>query len=157
MIVILHNIRSSHNVGSIFRTSDGAGVDKIYLCGFTPSPINKVGSERIRLTKVALGAENFIEWEQAKSTTALIDRLKKEGYRIYAVEQTDKSIPHFKIKNEKLDKVALVMGNEVNGLTKGILKRSDKVLEIPMYGEKTSLNVSVAFGVVAYHLKINND
>ncbi|MEX1014282.1 MAG: TrmH family RNA methyltransferase [Candidatus Paceibacterota bacterium] len=151
MVVILHNLRSAHNVGSIFRTSDGAGVKKIYLSGFSPSPVNKVGTPRIRLTKVALGAEKFIEWEQIKSITSTIKKLKKNGYKIYSVEQDKKSIPYQKIKKVKDEKIALIMGNEINGLTRNILDKSDKIIDIPMHGQKKSLNVSVAYGIVSYH------
>ena len=155
MEVILNNIRSAHNVGSIFRTADGAGVKKIYLCGFTPSPVKKLGIPRIQLTKVSLGAENYVEWENVKSATALIDRLKKSGKTIIAAEQTPKSVSYQKIKLERKDwgNSVLVMGNEVNGITPGILKRADKIIEIPMFGEKNSLNVSVAFGIVVYGLR----
>jgi tRNA G18 (ribose-2'-O)-methylase SpoU len=95
MIVILHNIRSMHNVGSIFRTADAAGVEKIYLCGVTPTPIDKFGRQRRQIAKVSLGAEDYIQWEQVKSTTRLLDKLKKDGHLILAVEQSQKSIPYY--------------------------------------------------------------
>ena len=156
MIAILHNIRSAHNVGSIFRTADGAGVEKIYLCGFTPAPINEVGGPRIQLTKVSLGAEKNIPWEKVKSTTALVDRLKKRGYRIIAVEQTKNSVSLFNIWSHSNKKIVILVGNEIKGPSPGILKRADKILEIPMVGRKKSLNVSVAFGIVAYHLRFGS-
>ena len=148
MVAILHNIRSKHNVGSIFRTADAAGVKKIYLCGYTPEP----------LPKVALGAEKFIPFEKVKSTTALIDNLRKEGYFIAAVEQSSQSIPYFKLRSSqdlRLKKVVLVFGNEVRGLSPAILKRADKILEIPMFGKKESLNVAVAFGIVVFGLALS--
>ena len=153
MIVILHNIRSLHNVGSIFRTADAAGVEKIYLCGITPKPIDELGRSRQQLTKVSLGAEKYIKWEYIKNTNRLIDKLKKERYKIFAIEQSKKSIPYYslKVKNYKL-KVALVVGNEVKGLPKSILNKADKILEIPMYGKKESLNVAVAFGIIVFYL-----
>ncbi len=151
-----------HNTGSIFRTADGAGVEKIYLCGHTPAPYDELGKPRIRFTKVSLGAENYVEWERGSSTSSprgakthiLLDNLKKEGFRIYALETSKNSVPYFKVKptREELKKIALVVGHEVKGLTPGILKRADKVLEIPMKGEKKSLNVSVAFGVAVFNL-----
>lgn len=153
MIIILHSIRSLHNVGSIFRTADAVGVEKIYLCGITPAPVDTFGKLRPQLTKVSLGAEKAVEWERAKSTSRLVDRLKKNGYKIFAVEQSRKSIPYYKVRVGPKDKVALVLGSEVNGLPPSVLKKADKIIEIPMAGRKESLNVAVAFGVVAFGLK----
>ena len=153
MIVILHNIRSLHNVGSIFRTADAAGVEKIYLGGITPAPVDIFGKPRLPLTKVSLGAEKYVPWEKVKSTTTLIDKLKKQKYQIFAIEQSKKSVPYFKIKNKNLkSKITLVLGNEIKGLPSSILKRADKILEIPMKGKKESLNVAVAFGIVVFNL-----
>lgn len=155
MIVILHNIRSLHNVGSIFRTADAAGVEKIYLCGITPAPIDAFGRPRQPLVKVSLGAEKYVEWEKVKSTTRLIDKLKKDGYKIFAIEQDKKSIPYYRAKRQSPSanrKIALVLGNEIKGLPPSILKRADKILEIPMRGQKESLNVAVAFGIVVFSL-----
>ena len=153
MIVILHNIRSTHNVGSIFRTADAAGCEKIYLCGITPAPIDRFGRENEKISKVALGAENWIAWEKVGQTTRLIDKIKKDGYKIFAVEQNKKSVPYYKVKiKNKKSKVALILGAEVDGLTPTILRRADKILEIPMRGKKESLNVAVAFGIVAFNL-----
>ena len=153
MIVILHNIRSLYNVGSVFRTADAVGVKKIYLCGITPKPIDEFDRPREQLRKVSLGAEKYIEWEYYKLTTRLIDKLKKENYKIFAIEQSKKSIPYYKIKSyeAKPRKIALMLGNEVKGLSPSILKKADKILEIPMKGKKESLNVAVAFGIVAFH------
>lgn len=153
MVVILHNIRSLYNVGSIFRTSDAAGCEKIYLCGITPAPIDVFGKPRQQLTKVSLGAEKYVEWEKVKSAGKLIDKLKKQGYKIFSVEQSKKSVPYCKLamKNKK---TALVLGNEIRGLPGSILKRADKILEIPMKGKKESLNVAVAFGIVIFHLNL---
>jgi len=156
VIVILHNIRSLHNVGSIFRTADAAGVEKIYLCGITPAPFDIFGKPRQPLTKVSLGAEKYVAWEKIKSTTQLIGNLKKSGYKIFAIEQNKKSIPYYKIHRHyfiqrSLDKIVIVVGNEIKGLPASILKRSDKILEIPMRGKKESLNVSVAFSIVIFH------
>ncbi len=158
MIVILHNIRSLYNVGSIFRTADAAGIEKIYLCGITPGPIDQFGKYRPQLTKVSLGAEKYVAWAKVGSTTKLIDKLKESGYKIFAIEQSKKSIPYFKLKNlnTKKLKTVLVVGNEIKGLPSSILKRSDKILEIPMKGRKESLNVAVAFGVVAFFLSIKS-
>jgi len=167
MIVVLYNIRSLHNVGSIFRTADAAGVEKIYLCGITPAPIDEFSRPRLQLTKVSLGAEKYVKWEKigstsspqaAQATLRLLKSLKKQGYKIFAIEQNKKSIPYYKVKifNNRLrsrPRVALVLGNEIKGLPPSILKRADKILEIPMYGKKESLNVAVAFGIVVFHLR----
>lgn len=155
MIAILHNIRSLHNVGSIFRTVDGAGVEKLYLTGITPTPIDEFGRSRPQLTKVSLGAEKFVPWDNSacspRAVGKLFEKLQKEKYKIFALEISSKSIPYnskFVIRNSK---IALVVGNEVRGLPQSILKRCDKILEIPMRGKKESLNVAVAFGIVVYH------
>ncbi|MCL5017132.1 MAG: RNA methyltransferase [Patescibacteria group bacterium] len=161
MIIILDNIRSLFNVGSIFRTADAAGIEKIYLCGITPTPTDRFGRIRPQLAKVSLGAENTVEWEYVKSVSGLMNKLKKQKIKIFAVEQDKGSIPYYKLKVESLKskaesgnlKIALVFGNEVNGISKSILKRSDKILEIPMAGKKESLNVSVAAGIVIFNLK----
>lgn len=160
MIVILHNIRSLYNVGSIFRTADAVGIEKIYLCGITPGPVDKFGRLSSQLAKVSLGAEKYVEWDGSarspQATARLIDKLKSDGYKIFAIEQSKKSVPYYKVKCQALDvrcqKVALVLGGEIKGLSSTILKKSDKILEIPMKGKKESLNVAVAFGIVAFHL-----
>lgn len=153
MVAILHNIRSLHNVGSIFRTADGAGFLKIYLSGITPKPVDEFSRARQQFTKVSLGAEKYILWEKVKSTTTLIDNLKHDGYKIFALEQSKIATPYYKQKNFP-EKSCLVVGNEVKGLPLSVLQKSDKILEIPMLGVKESLNVSVAFGIVAYHLNV---
>jgi len=157
MVVILHNVRSTYNVGSIFRTADAAGCEKIYLCGITPAPRDRFGRVNEKISKVALGAENFIPWEKIGETARLIKKLKKDGYKILAVEQSSRSVPYQKIKLSKKDlaKTALVVGNEIKGLPSTVLRRADKILEIPMRGKKESLNVAVAFGIVIFNL-INN-
>jgi len=168
IVAILYNIRSLHNVGSIFRTADAAGVEKIYLCGITPAPVDRFGKFRPQLTKVALGAERYVQWEKISRTNKLIARLKEEGYKIFAVEQSKNAIPYFEISNYPIrrsangivnksrkkyaSKVALIFGNEVRGLPKTILRKADKILEIPMKGKKESLNVAVAFSIVVFHL-----
>ncbi len=168
MIVILQNIRSLHNVGSIFRTADAAGAEKIYLCGITPTPFDRFGKIRPQFSKVSLGAEKSIDWEKRGRAADLIAKLKKEGYKILAVEQSKTSIPYnkFKIKGKKT-KIALIMGNEIRGISKALLRKVDKVLEIPMRGAmirqanhpryqktpgKESLNVAIAFAVIIFHL-----
>ena len=154
MIVTLHNIRSMHNVGSMFRTADAAGVEKIYLCGITPTPTDRFGRKRVQVTKVSLGAESYVPWERVKSTGSLINRLKGEGYKIFSVEQNKNSISYYTLNtgDYTLAKTALVFGNEISGLPKSILDKCDKIIEIPMRGKKESLNVAVTFGIIVFHL-----
>lgn len=154
MVVILDNIRSLHNVGSIFRTADGAGVEKLYLCGITPSPLNRFKEVVPEIAKTALGAEASVAWEKADDTLATIKKLKKDGFTIVALEQDKRSIPYtsFRVDSEKAHRLALVLGPEVEGLSKAVLDKCDTIIEIPMHGMKESLNVSVAFGVVAFYL-----
>ena len=147
--LILHNIRSTHNVGSIFRTADAVGVTKIFLTGFTPAPIDRFGRARSDIAKTALGAEKTISWERHSSATALLIALKKKGVYIIAVERV-KGARNYK-KLEVHFPVVFVFGNEVRGLSKNICARADAVAEIPMRGKKESLNVSVAVGVVLYN------
>ena len=158
VIVVLHNIRSLYNVGSIFRTADAAGIEKIYLCGITPKPVDEFGKPRTQLTKVSLGAEKYLAWEKVGSTARLLDNLKKQGYKIFAIEQNKKSTPYYKIPKSYIlnSKFCLVLGNEIRGLPLSILKRADKILEIPMQGKKESLNVAIAFGIIAFHLILNS-
>lgn len=153
MVAILHNIRSLHNVGSIFRTADGAGFLKIYLSGITPKPVDEFSRARKQLVKVSLGAEKYILWEKVKSTAPLIDSLKKDGYKIFALEQSKDAVPYYK-QGSFPERSCLVVGNEVKGLPPSVLQKCDKILEIPMLGAKESLNVSVAFGVAAYQMNV---
>lgn len=146
--VIVHNIRSLYNVGSIFRTADASGVSKIYLTGYTGTPSSPIHKNKIN--KSALGAENFVPWEYHKSAARLIKNLKAQGVKIIGLENNTKasSLNKFKPKFP----LALVLGEEVGGVDKKILSMCDKVVEIPMKGKKESLNVSVAFGVAAYQI-----
>jgi tRNA G18 (ribose-2'-O)-methylase SpoU len=157
LIGALHDIRSVHNVGSIFRTADGVGFEKLYLCGITPEPIDRFKKVRPDFAKVALGAEKSVAWESVPDTAALVKKLKKEGWKILALEQAKKSSPYYlapdMLLNARYQKAALVVGNEVGGIPPAILKLADAVLEIPMLGKKESLNVSVAFGIAAYRLR----
>ncbi len=146
--ILLHDIRSVHNVGSIFRTADGAGVAQIYVSGYTPEPIDRFGQSRKDLAKVALGAEKSIPWEKIENIKKLILLLQKEKFQIIAVEQTSHSVDYKKVKVQ--DDALIIVGNEVSGITKDILDLCDVVAEIPMYGKKESLNVSVAFGIALF-------
>lgn len=152
-VLILDNIRSLHNVGSLFRTADATGVEKLYLVGVTPDPIDRFGREVKEIEKTALGAEKEIPWEHAPDILELINKLKDEGYIIVALEQDENSMDYKKIVNETKDKnIALILGEEVKGIQNETLKNSDYILELPMKGKKESLNVSVAGGVALYLL-----
>lgn len=146
--VIAHNIRSLHNVGSIFRTADAFGASKIYLTGYTGRPDYYVHQNKI--TKVALGAEKFVAWEYKPSALKLIKDLRLKGVKIIALENNTKSINITKFKPKF--PLALVLGEERRGVSKSLIKLCDKVVEIPMQGKKESLNVSVAFGIAAFYI-----
>lgn len=143
-VVVIHNVRSLHNVGSIFRTSEGAGVDKVYLTGYTGRPPRK------EIAKVALGSEERIPWEGVATAAKVVDKLRAEGYQIVALEQDPRSISYRKFS--PVQKVALIVGNEVLGVSKPLRDKADVILEIPMLGSRKSLNASVAFGIAAFDL-----
>jgi 23S rRNA (guanosine2251-2'-O)-methyltransferase len=145
LILVIHNVRSALNVGSMFRTADGAGVSRVYVCGYSPTP------EHPKVAKTSLGAEKTVSWEYDAQAWRILQRLKKDGYRILALEQSKKSADLFSFKPRY--PIALVVGNEVGGLSPKILSYCDTVLEIPMYGKKESLNVSVAAGIALYALR----
>lgn len=147
-ILILNDIRSTENVGAMFRTADAVGLDKIYIAGYSASPVDRFGKKRSDIAKSALGAEESVPWEQKKSLIALLNNLKKQGYQIIALEQDSRSLHYRKIKLG--DKNAFIVGNEVLGVDKKILDKCDAIGEIPMKGKKESLNVSVALGVFLY-------
>lgn len=144
VIVVCHNIRSAFNVGSIFRTADGAGVDKIILGGWSAYPPHP------KLAKTALGAEKNIPFQRVWQAWRVLDDLKSAGYNIIALEKTQGAGNIFSFKPKF--PLALVLGNEVKGLSKNILSRCDKIVFLPMKGQKESLNVSVAFGAAIYQI-----
>lgn len=149
--IILHDIRSAQNVGSIFRTADAVGISKIYLSAITPSPVDRFGRARTDIAKTALGAEKTIPFEHYKTLPELIELLKKEGCTIYAVEQSGASTD-YKSVVEVPEHTALIFGNEVGGIPQEILSLVDHTLEIPMRGKKESLNVSVSAGIILFRL-----
>lgn len=151
IVLVLHNIRSAHNVGSIFRTSDAAGVSKIHLTGYTPAPVDRFGRPQKDIAKTALGAERTLSWESHTRIMSLIARLKQEGFHIVGVEQDRRAIDY---RNwEAPERLALLFGNEVRGLSSPLRKSVDTLLKIPMYGKKESLNVSVSAGIVLFSLR----
>lgn len=150
IVVILDNIRSAHNVGSAFRSCDAFKIDKIWLCGISAVPPSA------EIHKSALGAELSVEWEHSDETFPVIEKLKEEGYVIVSVEQTEhsKSLKDFIPLADK--KYALIFGNEVDGVDQKAVDASDYSLEIPQFGTKHSLNVSVSIGVVLWHLRLTD-
>lgn len=148
VVIILDNIRSQNNVGSVFRTSDAFRIEKIYLCGITSTPENR------EVHKTALGAEDTVDWEYARDTLSVVERLRTEGYRIFSVEQAENttSLEHFHI--DRNQKYALVFGNEVKGVQQEVIDASDGCIEIPQFGTKHSLNISVTAGIVLWQLMV---
>ncbi len=160
--LILHNVRSAHNVGAIFRTAEAAGVRQIYLTGYTPAPFDRFGSPRSlgeagwvdkEIAKTALGAEKILDWQSFKNLTPLLKKLQANEAKkltLIALEQSEKSIDYRKVKI--VGPTAIIVGNEVTGLSPAILKHCDLVAEIPMHGRKESLNVAVATGIFLFQI-----
>jgi len=151
-VLILENLRSIENTGSIFRTAEGLGVSKIICIGTTPTPLDRFGRKRTDFSKVSLGAEEMLEWEYVKQENLqeTIINLQKEKFQIISLELTHESTD---LKDAKArNKFALIVGNEVDGVSKEALEQSDEMVEIPMRGKKESLNVSVATGIALYVL-----
>lgn len=145
--LILPNIRSAHNVGAMFRTADACGVTKIFLVGYTPIP------PRPDIDKVALGAETWVPWKQYKNLKTLIKNLQKKGVKVVALEKTNNSLEIGNLNLKITERIALVVGNEVDGVDPKILEICDAVVHIPMYGKKESLNVSIAAGIGMYEVQ----
>ena len=146
LVVVLDNIRSLHNIGSVFRTSDAFRVECIYLCGITAVPPHP------EMHKTALGAEFTVDWKYVNNAVEAVDNLKKDGYTVYSVEQAEGSIMLEDIKLDPNRKYAVVLGNEVKGVQQEVIDHSDGCIEIPQYGTKHSLNVSVTAGIVIWDL-----
>ena len=144
LIVVLDNVRSLHNIGSVFRTSDAFLLESIYLCGITATPPNA------EIHKTALGAEFTMNWIHFENTEEAINKLKKEDYTIFAIEQVERSISLPDLKLPKGRKFAIVLGNEVKGVQQAVVDASDGCIEIPQYGTKHSLNVSVTAGIIIW-------
>lgn len=142
--VILDNIRSMHNVGSVFRTSDAFRVEKVWLCGITGQPPHR------EIYKTALGATDSVTWEYQENILVLFDKLRAEGWKIISVEQADNSVSLTDFSPKPSEKYAFIFGNEVFGVKEELVSASDTVLEIPQFGTKHSLNISVSYGVVIW-------
>ncbi len=152
IVLVIDNVRSAHNVGSMFRTADAAGVTKIYCIGYTPTPLDRFKRPQKDIAKTALGAEQTLPWEHYDHIGDVIQALKHDGVTIVALEQTKNAIDYRTLLHHG-DKVALVVGNEVGGISEGTLALCDHHIEIPMRGTKESLNVSVATGIALYALQ----
>lgn len=161
IILIAHNVRSSHNVGSLLRTADGLGVEKVYLTGYTPYPLMD-DDERLphiaakidrQITKTSLGAEKTVTWRRRSNLDAVLSQLRKDGYRIVALEQNPKSINLSEY--DPPGKLVLIVGREVEGIEPEILDDVDEILEIPMLGKKESFNVTNAAAMALYHLRFS--
>lgn len=149
-VLVLDNIRSVINVGAIFRTADAIGIGQIFLTGYTPAPIDRFGRVRRDFAKAALGAETNLAWQSVASAEEAVRTLRAENFQIIALEQADGSVDYKKV--ETSDKVAVIVGNEVDGLPEEILSRADIVAEIPMLGTKESLNVATATAVFLFRV-----
>jgi len=147
--LVLENIRSAYNVGAMFRTADGAGVQKIFLVGYTPTPVDRFARVQPEIKKTSLGASETIAWQHFTDSQAALKELQLEKLSVVPVEQTKRSIQLHTFSVP--ENVAYVMGNEVEGVSDVFLQAADTIIEIPMLGEKESLNVSVAAGIVMYH------
>lgn len=146
LIIILDNIRSANNVGSVFRTADAFLIEKIYLCGITAKPPHK------DIHKTALGATDSVDWEYVENTIVLIEKLKKKNIKVLSIEQSENAIMLNDFKTEKDTTYAIIFGNEVKGVSQEVVSVSDTVIEIPQYGTKHSLNIAVSCGVVTWDL-----
>lgn len=146
--LILHDIRSVYNVGSLFRTANAAGISAIYLTGYTPGPIDRFKRNRRDFEKTALGAEKTLRWEFHDEPETVLSELRESGYELIAIEQSPNAYPHDKIPCTT--QAAFLFGNEVEGLPEKLLAKSDHIAEIPQYGSKESLNVSVAAGIMLF-------
>lgn len=149
IVVVLDNVRSMHNVGSIFRTSDAFAIEKLYLCGITARPPHR------DIEKAALGATESVDWEYAEDTLALINKLKSDGYTILSIEQAENSISLENYSVNKSEKYAIIFGNEVEGVQQEVINASNACIEIPQFGTKHSFNVSVTAAIVLWQLRTN--
>lgn len=161
IVLIAHNIRSTHNIGSLFRTCDGLGIDGLYLTGYTPYPLstndarlphisNKLTAQ---IHKTALGAEETVSWHHTASLDDVFFTLKSDGYSIIALEQNEASVRLSDFQPP--EKCAILIGEEVSGISTNLLNRCDDIVEIPMFGQKESFNVSVAAGIALYHFRLH--
>jgi tRNA G18 (ribose-2'-O)-methylase SpoU len=150
VIIVLDNIRSLNNIGSVFRTADAFRIEKIFLCGITGQPPHR------EIHKSALGSTDSVEWEYFPQTSEAIFKLKNLGYKIVAIEQMEGSTDLLNYNTEINERLALIFGNEVNGISEDIINQIDVCIEIPQFGTKHSFNIAVSAGIVLWHLFLNN-
>lgn len=148
--IVLENVRSAHNVGAVFRTTEGAGVDLILLVGYTPQPVDRFGREVAEIAKTALGAHKSVAHKTFPNTEEAIEWLKSNEYQLVVIEQTEKSKTFYSLEPSP-GPVAYIFGNEIDGVSQEFCKAADVVVDIPMCGQKESLNVSVSVGIVLYY------
>ena len=150
VVLVLHNVRSAHNVGSILRTADAVGVSRVFFTGYTPAPLDRFGRVQKEVAKPALGAERTVLWEKRTSLSALVTSLRKKGFSTVALEQAPRAVDYraFALRSP----TAFILGNEVRGIDARSLRLCDTIVEIPMRGRKESLNVSVAAGVLLFRV-----
>jgi len=146
LIVVLDDVRSLNNIGSVFRTADAFLVQEIHLCGITAVPPHR------EIQKTALGATESVDWQYFENIEDSVKMLKKQQYKIYAIEQADESIDFDKLKVDKNEKIAVIFGNEIKGVNESVLKDIDGCIELPQYGTKHSLNISVCAGIIIYQM-----
>jgi 23S rRNA (guanosine2251-2'-O)-methyltransferase len=149
VVIVLDNIRSLNNIGSVFRTADAFRIEKIWLCGISGTPPHR------EINKTALGATESVEWEYSKNTKEAVINLKNAGYKIIAIEQMEDSISLLHYKPEQDKKLALIFGNEINGITEEVTNDIDLCIEIPQFGTKHSFNIAISAGIVLWHLFVN--
>ncbi len=149
-LLVIDNVRSVMNVGSMFRTANALGIGRVILSGIAPGPLDRFGVPRKDFAKVSLGAEQSVTWEHVPETLALVETLRAEGWHVIALEQDPRAEDYKEIKLEGFEKVALLVGPEVEGVSRAVLDRVSCIAEIPMKGSKESFNVSVAFGIAGY-------
>ncbi len=158
--LIIHDVRSAHNVGALLRTADGLGVEHVYLTGLTPYPTKSRGERRLphlaarqtrQIRKTALGAEDTVPWSQTRAPSAMLNRLAADDWQLVALEQAPQSVELSQLRPTA--KIVLVVGAEIGGLPIAVLRRCDQIVEIPMLGNKESFNVATATAIVLYHLR----
>ncbi len=149
-ILIIHDIRSVHNVGSLFRTADSVGISRIIISGYSPTPLDRFGRVRSDMAKYALGAELSVPWEYSENIFETLHELKKNNYTVIGLEQNSQSVDYKKI--QKTQNMVFIIGTETTGMESKLLEQCDIIAEIPMHGEKESLNVSVATGILLYRV-----
>lgn len=153
IVLVLDSVRSKENVGALFRTADAVAVEEVMLCGITPQPVNRFGNQDSKIKKAALGAENTIPWKYCADVDRACSNLRERGYVVCCLEQTQQSVSYTRLSQVREERIALVVGNEVDGVQSSLCLNADMCVFIPMLGEKESLNVTTATGIALYELR----